>query len=357
MFRGNNTRITKNGIKEVMTMKTSSTTVVLLALLVLAGMIVSPVCAGNNTYTPRGDLDFLKTTTRETFSYGTSYSYSAYSIGDRISRIQFTVDTGQRVDFTLYYGGNLTVTGSAENSITSIGLCGFVPCPMTTSIITLNGVSKSYTYGDIQPLFDFDIAGYGINNTNQQTGFLAYDVGYGFTSGLSSQSNDLAVFFPVSNIAGNLITRVDLNGTQTFTVYIDHGPAKDVAAIVSTGLAETVNEWVSFIIQIGGFLKDFLISLFIWLRFLFVDNLMLTIALYISVTMAYSAASSKNIFQFYQKFFKFQRSMFDFMISMWHAVFGLVSSIVGAMGSAWPIVIGAAATAGVLYLLTKILGS
>jgi hypothetical protein len=337
--------------------KTKGRIFVLLAFLVLAGMIVSPVLAGNNTYTPRGNLDFWKSTTRESFTGGSSYSYDAYSIGDRISLIQFTVDTGQRVDFTLYYGGNKTVSGSAENSVTSIGLCGFLPCPMTTATVTLNGISKSYTYGDIQPLFDFDIAGYGVDNTNQQTGFLVYDGQYGSSSSLSSQSNDLAVFFPVNNTGANLITRVDISGSQTFSLWIDHGKAKDVAAVVSTGMLETVNAWLSFIYGVTGFLKDFLIGLFTWLKFLFIDNLMLTIALYLGVSMAYSAVSSKDIFTFYKKFFKFQQSMFKFMVDIWNTIFGLVSSIVGALGSAWPIVVGVGATAAILLLLSSILGS
>ena len=338
----------------MITVKTKGHIFVLLAVLLLFGMIVSPVCAGN--YTPRGNLDFWKTTTRESFSGSSSYQYAAPT-GEKISQIQFTVDTGQRVDFTVYYGGNKTVAGSAENSITSVGLCGFLPCPMTTAIVTLNGVSKSYTYGDIQPFFDFDIAGYGVDNTNQQTGFLVYDGNYGASSGLSSQPNDLAVFFPVNNTGANLIDRVDLTGTQTFSLWIDHGKASDVAVVVNTGILETTNAWLSFIFGITGFLKDFLISLFVWLKFLFIDNLMLTIALYLGVSMAYSAVSSKDIFTFYKKFFKFQQSMFKFMVDIWNTIFGLVSSIVGALGSAWPIVVGVGATAAILYLLSQILGS
>lgn len=144
--------------------KPTNATVILLAILVLLGMIVSPVCAGN--YTPRGNLDFWKTTTQEYFTYGTSYTYNAAEIGDRISLIQFTVDTGQYVNFTLYYGVGSTISGSAENHLTGIGLCGFLPCPVTQSTIIFNGVSKSYSYGDVQPLFDFDIAGYGVDNDN-----------------------------------------------------------------------------------------------------------------------------------------------------------------------------------------------
>jgi hypothetical protein len=64
---------------------------ILLALLIVGVAIVSPVSAGN--YTPRGDLDFWKTTTMESFSYSSNYTYNAAEVGDRISRIQFTVDT------------------------------------------------------------------------------------------------------------------------------------------------------------------------------------------------------------------------------------------------------------------------
>ena len=292
-------------------MKTKGHIFILLAFLVLLGMIVSPVCAGN--YTPRGDLDFLKQTTRESYSGANSYTYDASAIGDRISMVQFTVDTGQYVNFTIYYGTGSTVTGSAENRIDHIGLCGFLPCPITESIITLNSVSKSYQYGDIQPLFDFDIAGYGVDNDNGQAGFLAYDGNYG------KYDNDLAVFYPVNNTATNLMYKIDISGSQTFSVYINHGKPSDVAGIVSKGLAETINEWVAFALALGGLVLAFVEGVLAWVIFLFSGgNILIIVGLWIAGTMAYSAMSSVtargfDVFLFYKKFFGYQRAFFTFV--------------------------------------------
>jgi hypothetical protein len=293
---------------------------VLLALLVVGVAIVSPVCAGN--YTPRGNLDFWKTTTRDSFTGSSSYSYSAPD-GDKINIIQFTVDTGQRVDFVLYYGGNKTVSGSAENSITSVGICGFLPCPMTTAIVTLGGASKSYSYGDIQPLFDFDIAGYGVDNDNGQTGFIVYDGNFG------KYDNDLAVFYPVSNIGLNLISRIDINGSQTFSLWVDHGPTSDIAGLVGTGLVETINTWVDFALSLGGMVLGFVIGVWHWLYFFFVENLLMTVSLYLSITMAYSACTSRNIFRFFGKFFNDQRKLFEFIIGLWRGLIEIISSFRG----------------------------
>jgi hypothetical protein len=300
--------------------KLTSTTAILLA--VLAGMIASPVSAGN--YTVRGDLDFWKTTTMESYTGSNNYSYNAAEVGDRISKIQFTVDTGQYVNFTLWYGVGSTVVGSAENHLTGVGLCsGWIPCPVTESTIIFNGVSKSYSYGDVQPLFDFDIAGYGVDNDNEATGFLVYDGGFG------GYDNDLAVFFPVSDIGTNLIYRVDASGPQTFSLYINHGLAEDVAGVVKTGIVETVNDWIQLAIGIAFLVKDLVWGLLEWVKFFFIDNLLMTVSLYLAISMAYSAGTSKNIFEFLGKFFNDQRKLFEFILGLWKTLIEIISSFRG----------------------------
>jgi hypothetical protein len=287
---------------------------ILLAVVLVLGMIVSPVCA---VYTTTGD--FAVNTDRQVFTNVNNVSYNVAGLNHRINLIQFSVDTGQYVNFTLFYGANLTVSGSAENHLTGVGIClGVTPCPITQSTITLNGVSKSYSYGDAQPFFDYNMAGYARDEGNV-TGFLVYSPSYG------TFDNDLAVFYPVASIASNLIYRIDISGPQTFTISIDHGASADVATNVSKSWLDVMWEWINLAISLGIFVKDTAIALFYWLKFFFWDNLGMTVALYISISMAYSANTSKDIFTFFRKFFSDQRKLFEFILSLWTTLVNLIA--------------------------------
>jgi len=287
---------------------------ILLAVVLVLGAIVSPVSA---VYTTTGD--FAVNTDRQVFTNVYNVSYNVAGLNHRINLIQFSVDTGQYVNFTLFYGANLTVVGSAENHLTGVGICiGLVPCPITQSTITLNGVSKSYSYGDAQPFFDYNMAGYARDEGNV-TGFLVYSPSYG------TFDNDLAVFYPVSNIASNLIYRIDISGPQTFTISIDHGASADVAANVNKSWLDVMWEWLNLAISLTLFVKDTAISLFYWLKFFFWDNLSMTVALYISISMAYSANTAKDIFTFLKKFFNDQKKLFEFILSLWTTLVNLIA--------------------------------
>ena len=66
-----------------------------------------------------------------------------------------------------------------------------------------------------------------------------------------------------------------------------------------------------------------------WLKFLFVDNLMLTVSLYFSGTMAYAMLSTRNIFVFYKVWFRQQKAFFEFMVNMASGVVSIVAQIGG----------------------------
>lgn len=296
-------------------LKQTSTKAILLAILIVAGMVVSPVSA---IYTTTGD--FFVNTERQQFTNVNNVSYNVAGIGHRINLIQFSVDSGQYVNFTLFYGANLTVEGSAENYLTGITLCQYgFPCPLTQSTIIFNGVSKSYSYGDIQPFFDYTMAGYARDEGNA-TGFLVYSPSYG------TLDNDLAVFYPVTSITSNLIYRIDIHGPQTFTISIDHGATKDIVSSVGKSWLDVMWEWINLAISLAVFVKDTAIALFYWIKFFFWDNLGMTVALYISISMAYAANTSKDIFKFLGKFLNDQRKLFEFILGLWTILVNLIAN-------------------------------
>ena len=66
-----------------------------------------------------------------------------------------------------------------------------------------------------------------------------------------------------------------------------------------------------------------------WLKFLFVDNLMLTVSLYFSGSMAYAMLTTRNIFVFYKVWFRQQKAFFEFMVNMASGVVSIVAQIGG----------------------------
>lgn len=66
-----------------------------------------------------------------------------------------------------------------------------------------------------------------------------------------------------------------------------------------------------------------------WLKFLFVDHILLTTSLYFAGSMAYAINTSRNIFTFYKTFFRQQRAMFEFIVNMSSGVISLVAQIGG----------------------------
>lgn len=245
-----------------------------------------------------------------------SYTHDASTEGMKIAQAYFTVPTDSQIDFTLYYGTGSTVTGSIESHHLN---------PLQTSTtVTLGGNSSEYSYFDVNYFYDIDLAGYAreANNTDN-AGFILSSDAYGLLD------NDLAAFYPVDNIQRNLIYKIEATGTAPFTIeIIDQQPA-DLAEGVSRTPLQTITEWVNFALGLGIMLYEIVSGLFAWLRFFFIDNLLMTVSLYLAITMAYAAATSKNIFKFFGKFFNDQRKLFEFILGLWRFLIEIISQFRG----------------------------
>lgn len=284
----------------------------LLAILVLLGMIVSPVMAAQYTLTNMPLYEKQNTNFQGVYNM----SYDASAEGYRIALMSFTIPQESQVDFTIYYGDGLTVLGSSENHHLDLF--------RTSTTVTLGGDSKTYTFIDTQPFYDFNFAGYAKDSEMEnKTGFLVYSGNYG------ALDNDLAAFYEVQNIGVNTIYRIDATGTKPFDMFVTTGSPGDVAGGASKGIVETAQEWVQFALALGGLLLGVVMGMFAWLKFFFIDNLLMTVALYLAISMAYTAATSKNIFVFYKRFFSDQRKFFEFILSLWQALINIISSFRG----------------------------
>lgn len=307
--------------------KPTNATVILLALLLVAGMIVSPVCA--TTYTPINNVVVYETD-NVVFDQVYNVSYDASLDGMRVSLLSFTIPSDSKVDFTLYYGNGSTVSGYSENH--------HINFLQTSTTVNLNGVSNEYTYIDTQPFYDFNFAGYAeardsndILNTTAAHGFLVYSLNYG------ALDNDLAVFFEVPNPSQNTIFKVEASCTKPFMMEVRTGQFADVAKGASKNLLEIAWEWINLAIALGGTILAFLVGdpifsggVYWWIKFFFIDNLILVIVMYFAVTMAYSAITSRgNVFRFYKSFFGYQRALYQFIISLWETFVNILASFRG----------------------------
>lgn len=292
--------------------------VILLAFLILAGVFVSPVLATSYTLTGYQEFNVLDVQ-KDEFTNVQSITFDKSAEDKAITLIHFKVPQDHQVDFTIYYGTGTTVTGSATN----VWNISFIPVTTTTSTITFDGVTKSYSYFDTNPSWDYYLSGYARNNEDNTTGLIVYNAGYG------SFDNELAVFKSVPNLGTNLIYRVDLSSDIPFDVDISYGSKSQVAQSVSKDIIGVAGDWVSFALAIAGSVLAAVLMIFGLLKFFFIDNLLLVVALWISVSMAYSATTSRDIFSFYKKFFKLQRSLLDFIVGLWNTVVQIISSFRG----------------------------
>ena len=294
------------------TQKNTNAKALLLVFVLVLGMIVSPVCALGYEITaePLGGQTHLVP------GRPTNLSVDVSSQGDAIQRISFDIPTGTTLNFTLWYGAGSTVEGWMVYSND-----GFMT---QYSEVAIGGDAQGYSYWGIQEAGRIDIIGYARNYTTATEytqGFMVYDA--------LRISTKFMAYYPVSDLSDNVIYKFEYNSTQPVIVLYYTNTRENVAKAATTTLLEAVNEWVKFAIEIAFFVMDTAIALFYWLKFFFWDNLGMTIALYVSISMAYSANTSKDVFKFIGKFFNDQRKLFEFMLSLWTTLVNLIATFRG----------------------------
>ena len=178
----------------------------------------------------------------------------------------------------------------------------------------------------MQEIGRIDVVGYARNyttDTEYTMGFLVYDTVFGITQGT------LMSYYPVADLSNNVIYKFELAATTpvALTYYTD--TRASVAEWATTSPFEIVNDWVMFASSIATLVYDLVTGLLSWLKFFFVDNLLMTVSLYLALTMAYSFGRAKNMEQGLRKFFKFQRTFFEFVISLWNYFIQIISSFRG----------------------------
>jgi len=296
------------------TQKHTSTKSLLLAFVLVLGMIVSPVCALGYEITAEplgGQINLVE-------GKVSNLLIDVSAKGDAVQRIAVDIGTGTAVNFTLTYGNGATVSGWMEYTND-----GFF---RQHSEVAIDTDIQGYDYIGLQEIGRIDIVGYARNwtsNTEYTTGFIVYDSVFGI-----SERRAMA-YYPVPSISDNVIYKFELTSTKPVAVAYYTNTRENVAKAAATTLLEVINEWVQLAISLAFFVKDTAIALFFWLKFFFWDNLGMTVALYISISMAYAANTSKDIFRFIGKFFNDQKKLFEFVLSLWTTLVNIIATFRG----------------------------
>lgn len=299
--------------------KTKPHIFVLLAFLIVLGMIVSPSMAYTITAEPLGGV------LHPTLGKTTSMEVDMSPQGEAVQRILVDVPTGTSVNFTLWYGSGKTVTGWMQYTQSSScdDFISFFDSYCQYSGVAIGSDAQGYNYRGVQEIGRMDIVGYGRNDTSNQTGFLVYDTVVGVWQG------QIMSFYAVSNPQDMVIYKFQITSNNPVDITYYTNTRQNVLNAATKTIFDVGSEWVNFALSIGSTLLGFVLMSFAVIKFFFIDNFLLVIALWISVTMAYSAISTRNIFQFYTKFFRYQKSLYYFMIELWNYLIQIVSSFRG----------------------------
>jgi len=294
-----------------MTQKHNHAKAILLALLLVLGMIVSPVSALGYQITaePLGGVMNLVP------GRPTNLSIDVSAKGDAIQRITMDIPTGTVLNFTLFYGNASTVSGWMVYTND-----GFFT---QYSEVAIGGDAQGYSYWGFEEAGRIDIIGYARNyttETNYTSGIMVYDALRVWT--------DHMAYYPVSGSSLIAIYKFEYTSTRPVVVNYYTNTRANVEKAARTTLLGAGSEWIALAQKYAGSTVAFIVGLFWILKFFFIDNLLLVIALWISVSMAYSAITSPNIWGFYKKFFKTQKALLDFILFLWTTFWSILNYLV-----------------------------
>ena len=108
-----------------------------------------------------------------------------------------------------------------------------------------------------------------------------------------------------------------------------------------TGILGDIGQQVRNLIEnvpYAGELLDIFDTLYVitsgliyYFKLIFIDNGLLTFALFESFTLAWAAGTSRNIWSFYRKYIRVHRELFEFLLGFVRGIIGIFAEIVNAL--------------------------
>ena len=286
-----------------------------LALSLLLLLVAAPVAAASAYDFTGLYLNILDIGKQESKSYGavTSITFDTSKEGKAINNIDIKVPAGEHINFTLYYGDSHTVTGSAQASTRD--LWGY-----TTIWLTFDGTTRSYKYWDVDPATDTTFSGYARERSTNNTGFVYYHSTYGILD------DDLLIFKEVDPLSTNLIHKIVITSSAPTSVKIWYAPMGTVAGVAAKSWWDMINDLMNWATTVFDMVLNLAITLVKWIKFLFIDNLGLIVALYLSITLAMAMNGTGDFFARLRRWVRYQKALYEFIVSMYHRLVDLVAT-------------------------------
>ncbi|MFA5378981.1 MAG: hypothetical protein WC455_24720 [Dehalococcoidia bacterium] len=304
-------------------------------MLILIALIIciAPACASGIVVTG-GNINISSTAAS---GWTQSYVYTSTDY-ERIAIMEWDIPLNSVTNFSLTYGNGQTVDGWII----------YRPVDLLTSYseVSIGGVTYADTFLDTHVAVGCMAQGVCLNaqikftsyakNTSEdpvQTGFAIYAQGYGlYTSQLA--------FYPVDNVATNLISEVRFTSDKDVYLYIQNDITNSMAKYVSLTVGEAVSQQANDIFSVLlGYVSSFLSAIgaaFYWIKFFLVDNLVLVVILYIMGTLAAAVAtealkSHPNPLNIFTTFFKFQVEFIKGFLWLWGSLINMLTQLVQAI--------------------------
>jgi hypothetical protein len=112
---------------------------------------------------------------------------------------------------------------------------------------------------------------------------------------------------------------------------ITYSKTEESITVVSQNLKSAgLDEIMDLIYSTVFLVIDFVTSLLYWLKFFFVENLLMIVALFLAVPMAFAAKNSRgNPEKFLRQYFKTLKGFFEFILSVWQRLIDTIGTVRG----------------------------
>lgn len=295
-----------------------------ICLLIIAALLVAPASA-RLVITAPFPQGATATVTKNVYAY----TYDAGASKLAIQRMAIDVPIDGTADFTVTYGNGNTKSGTLAYSrslVDPVSGFGYV-----TSDINYDGTTSTYTYASNALIGRYYLSGYARSENDNGTVISRGHIIFGNTmlspqqviSELVGPANDY-VYLPITG--DMVITKVVITSDKPVTITLLTNSQSKVAELAQKSWLDILNEWIALAAEVATLVYNAVTSAIYWLKFFFVDNLILTVSGYFMLTMAFAARSARgNIPKFFRVWINDQKALLMFIVELYHILIGILN--------------------------------
>lgn len=280
-------------------------------------LLVSIATAGNYSTLTGYNLGEQKT-----FEDITYLSFDASEYDSAVTEITiYYINPNSRVDFVFTQWDNTDHSGYIN--YTKDALSG-------TYEIDIDGYSKTWTGAELPIALGGKqyFSTYGRDLDTNEKGLILSEVWIGDIFTFSPN----AVFSPVSNIEQYPIKEIYFASTDQISIIIRYQELDTAIDYITEGADNSnfltwIANLVSFIGEVIGIIWIF-VDIF---KFIFIDHFLEIITLYITITSAYCAGTSRDLMSFLKKWVGFQKKLIEALIGFIMAIINIFYMIINAL--------------------------